>query len=79
MPLIYLLTKSSIAGAQTQLALCYMDYESMQCGQYYTNTVRTDTSEMAKNKEIRQEVMKYSWTLIDKITLDKDFKVPKFD
>jgi len=78
-PFLYLVTKSPIAGAQTTLALCYMDFEKIQNGQYYTNTVITDTSEMAKNPEIRQEVINYSWALIDKITSNKDFKIPKFD
>ena len=75
-PLIWFLLKTQDVGAQTSLALCYMDFDNIKNGQYYSNNVVTDTFSNAKDKDLRDEFIMYSWMLIDKITKDK-YTIPK--
>jgi len=76
-PIYWFCFRDSVAGAQTTLSLCYIEFEKIENGQYYANNVRTDTYPNAKNTEVRDEFIKYSWMLIDNITKNKNFTIPR--
>jgi len=77
-PVYWFIFKDQNAGAQTSLALCYMDFDKLINGAYYVDLVPTETYPIGKDKEVRDEFMKYSWMLLDKITKDK-FTIPRVE
>jgi len=77
-PLLWFGTKNSLDGAQTSLSLCYMDFALFENGQYYADNQRTETYSIAKNEELRNEFIKYSWMLLDKITNGKN-TIPRYN
>jgi len=77
-PIFWFFTKSSVAGAQTTLYLSYIDLDALENGEYYENCKKKETAEIAKDVNLKNEVISYSWLLIDKATKDK-FVVPRYD
>jgi retinol dehydrogenase-12 len=63
-PIFIIFFKTCLAGAQTQLHLCYLNFSSFVNGAYYTNCKVTKTDKRAKDLIIENEVVKESWKLI---------------
>ena len=63
-PLIYFLFKTSNDGAQTQLHLCYSTIKDLKQGGYYSDCKLGKLSQTAKNKEIRDYLMKETLKII---------------
>ena len=67
-----LFAKTPIEGCQTQLYLCYADWDELVSGDYYADCERINTFELGRSKEIRNEVMEWSVNLIKKYFPDDD-------
>jgi retinol dehydrogenase-12 len=63
-PLLWLFSKSSKAGAQTQLDLCYRDIKELENGGYFNNCKLSDTTSLGRDKKIRDLFIDYSYFLI---------------
>jgi len=75
-PIIWYISKSVSAGAQTTLYLCYEDFEKFHNGDYYKDCKRAQISDFAKNLENRVEFTKWSYLALDKALAGK-FELPK--
>lgn len=58
------ISKTCLAGAQTSLHLCYMDFGKINSGAYYSDCKLTQPSSLTKNKALREAVMDYTAELI---------------
>jgi NAD(P)-dependent dehydrogenase (short-subunit alcohol dehydrogenase family) len=77
-PIFYIFFKSPIAGAQTQLHLCYMDQEEIANGAYYSDCKLGKLHPKAKAVEIKDAFIGYSWKLIkSKIDVDTLKSIPE--
>jgi NAD(P)-dependent dehydrogenase (short-subunit alcohol dehydrogenase family) len=63
-PLIYYGTKTSLAGAQTQLDLCYRDLKELENGGYFLDCRLAATSNLGKNNKVRDLVIEHSYNLL---------------
>jgi NAD(P)-dependent dehydrogenase (short-subunit alcohol dehydrogenase family) len=63
-PVMWFFLKSSKAGAQTQLDLCYRDIKELDNGGYFKNCQLSSTVKLAKDKKIRNALIDYSCFLI---------------
>jgi len=70
-PLYWLFTKSSFVGAQTTFVYCYEDFEKLENGVYLHDCKKGKLSDTAKDEKVKEEFMKYSWMLFDKVTEGK--------
>ena len=77
-PVYLFLFKTQYVGAQTSLSLCYMDFNKIENGKYYVDNAKADTYPIANETKIRDEFIKYSWMLLEKISKDV-YNIPRFD
>ena len=70
-PIYWFFSKSPLGGAQTTLTCVYEDFEKLVNGAYYADCKKSPISATASNESIRNEFMKYSWMLVDKVTEGK--------
>ena len=70
-PIFWLLSKSPYVGAQSVFSFVYEDFDKLESGIYIKNNVKSKISWKARNEEMRDEFMKYSWMLVDKVTKGK--------
>lgn len=63
-PLLGVLSKDSVMGAQTTLHCCYIDFYNLINGGYYTNCRLDKISQLAMDDSARKRFMEYSLKLI---------------
>ena len=63
-PLVTLVMKTSLAGAQTQLHLSYIDNGSLVNGAYYKDCQISKTSKLSMNEKVRNAFINYSLEII---------------
>lgn len=66
-PFLYLFAKTTLAGAQTTLHCCYIDYEEFISGGYYSNCKLTVPSKFASNKLVNEKIIKETIRTINEI------------
>ena len=64
-PVSYLFFKGPREGAQTTLHLAYLKYEEFICGGYYSDCRPKNTTELAKDEEAIERIMKKTQAIID--------------
>jgi len=74
-PIIWYISKSIAAGAQTTLYLCYEDFNKFSNGEYYKDCRRAEVSDFAKDLETRVRFTKWSYEVLDKALAGK-FELP---
>ncbi len=75
----WFISKTNQVGAQTSLYCCYEDFSKLEGGAFYENCSKSyRVSELTKDKEVRDEYIKWSWKLIDKATKE-EYKLNKYD
>ena len=70
-PFFWFISKTPLAGIQTTLTCVYEDFEKLVNGAYYSDCKKSPISATASNESIRNEFIKYSWMLVDKVTEGK--------
>ena len=70
-PFFWLFSKTSYVGAQTTLEYCYEDFQKLESGVYMQDCKKHKTSSKARDEKLKEEFMKYSWMLVDKVTHGK--------
>jgi len=58
------IAKTPISGAQTSLHLCYVEDSEFINGGYYNNCKLAEISPLAKDKEVRDGLIRLSFNLI---------------
>jgi retinol dehydrogenase-13 len=66
------LAKSALSGAQSSLHVCYLDYNEVVSGAYYSDCKLSQSSKLTKSKEIREKVIEYTAHLIGKSDVFKN-------
>lgn len=66
-PLLYIFSKSTLAGAQTSLHCSYMDYEDLISGGYYANCKLTKTAKILNDEEICMKIIKKTNEIVEEI------------
>lgn len=69
-PFMLLFFKSSYMGAQTQLHCCYMDYNSMNSGDYFNNCKVEKLKEFYEDERTMKAFMTYVKKMVDKNWLE---------
>ena len=70
-PVFWFISKSTSAGTQTTYVGIYEDFEKLENGSYLEDCKKGKLSNTAKDSKIRDEFMKYSWMLLDKVVNNK--------
>ena len=65
--------KNTEWGAQTHLYLSFLPFEKMNSGEYYAECAKASTSTKAKNRNIRNVAMKWSFNAIKKYLNENEF------
>jgi retinol dehydrogenase-12 len=71
-PFVNLYLKSPIAGAQTQLDLCYRDWKELENGGYFEDCALSSSNSLSKNDKIKDLLVEYSYKLLK--NAGRDFK-----
>jgi NAD(P)-dependent dehydrogenase (short-subunit alcohol dehydrogenase family) len=66
-PLLFLFSKSTLAGSQTSLHCTYMEYEKLISGGYYSDCKLTSVSKYALSRSINEKIIKKTYNIISNL------------
>jgi len=77
-PLFWYCTKTPDMGAQTTLYLCYEFHDKLKNKGYYLDCKERKKCNLIEDEDIQNEMIKYSWMLIDR-AIEGKFELNKYD